>query len=147
MDRRVKPDRSSVFLVLGLMLLAGARAPAQEHGKLRIRIESPAGDGISGARVRIYPPGLGAPFVAEAASNRAGVVKFKNLPAGNYNLQVVADDFNSIEVPVVASPSSKEKTVVVLRFGPAGIAAGAQGRRGILCLGGGTFRIPADAEQ
>lgn len=97
---------SVMTLTLSATLLLPAESPAQEKGKARISgliLAASDRQPIAGARIRIFI--LDRPI--EILSNAEGRFVLKDLPAGDYKVQIEADGLTSQEAPVTLGPRDR----------------------------------------
>ncbi len=97
---------SVMTLTLSATLLLPADSPAQEKGKARISgliLAASDRQPIEGARIRIFI--LDRPI--EILSDAAGRFVLKDLPAGEYTVQIEADGLTSQEAPVTLGPRDR----------------------------------------
>lgn len=97
---------SVMTLTLSATLLLPADSPAQEKGKARISgliLAASDRQPIEGARIRIFI--LDRPI--EIFSDASGRFVLKDLPAGEYKVQIEADGLTSQEAPVTLGPRDR----------------------------------------
>lgn len=82
------------MLASALLVFGAAFAQAEEvSGTLRGRVVDDQGGAIPGAAVFVFSPAM-PEGVREATSSQAGRYRFRNLPPGDYTLEVVMEGFD-----------------------------------------------------
>ena len=103
-----------LLLLSASALLWSVGAWGQSTGAIDVNVTDSAGAAIPGAQVQLFQPRLGAPVIAKAVSDAAGLVRFTELAPGAYRINASAEGFVSAEVSVTVAAGKTQKLTVPL---------------------------------
>lgn len=108
LERLASASRVFTLILIGLFTLARAASAATLAGS----VTDPDGRGVAGAQIVVTSP-LGA--IASVSTDQRGAYEISNLPAGSYDVSVVADGFQANPAHVQLGPEDRRELTLQLR--------------------------------